>query len=131
MALLAAFFVLAFAQSNEAFGPHGGSVVENSGHKFEVKFDSNASHVEVYTDASNKNRPKTLAITLVRDSGERQTFELAATNPSSMPARYQGELTPAAGSVIGAELRFPVSLKSFEILKFVPYIPKADDRYRN
>ncbi|MBI3556287.1 MAG: hypothetical protein HY074_08490 [Deltaproteobacteria bacterium] len=114
--------------AEEKPGPHGGKVVQNNTHQFEVKIDPAANHVEVYTLNTKKLAPRSMAITLFRDSGTGQTIELQAVNLQDPLPKFQGELSPHAGSYVGAELRFEISVKNFEILRFVPYIPSQASR---
>jgi hypothetical protein len=123
-------FVLSFlvatqiAYAAETQGPHGGSIVEDQSNKFEVKIDPKAKQVEVFTLNAKKGPPKKMAITLFRESGTGQTIELQAVNLADPLPKYEGELKPFGGSYVGAELRFEVSLKSFQILKFIPQLPQ-------
>ena len=106
-------------------GPHGGAVVQDSSHKFEINLDPSGKSVSVFTLRSKDGPPKKMAITLFRESGTDQTIDLKAidTAQTSLP-KFQGELSPNAGSFVGVELRFQTSFKStMKVLKLMPYIP--------
>lgn len=123
------FMMMFFSQTihaAEATGPHGGQVVQSEAHRFEVKIDPDGGNIEVYTLNRRKQPPKNMSITLFRESGTGQTVTLNAVNMRDPLPRYQGELSLASGSYVGAELRFEVSLKSFAVLKFMPRIPRRE-----
>ncbi|MEW6057348.1 MAG: hypothetical protein AB1540_12120 [Bdellovibrionota bacterium] len=115
--------------AEETPGPHGGHIVRSEAHQFEVKIDPDAKNIEVYTLNKQRPAPKTMTITLFRESGTGQTIVLEAVNLKDPLPRYQGELSLASGPYVGAELRFEISVKSFKILKFMPYIPNRGGRF--
>lgn len=126
------FFLMFAAQvihAEETSGPHGGQVVRSEAHQFEVKIDPDGKSIEVYTLNRKKPAPKNMSITLFRESGTGQTVTLNAVNLKDALPKYQGEFSLASGSYVGAELRFEISLKSFKVLKFMPYIPNRGGRF--
>ena len=104
-----------------AKGPHGGTIVKDESNQYEVKIDRASRHVDVFTLNQQNTPPKSMELTLFRDEGTGQTVSLRAVNINDPLPKFQGEIKSFAGSYVGAELRFEVSLKSLKILKFVPY----------
>lgn len=118
--------LLAIASQNT--GPHGGAILRDDSHEFELTVNPSGNSISVYTLRAENGPPKKMAVTLFRESGSGRKIELAAVKPAEpgLP-KFQGELSPNAGSFVGVELRFETSLKSLKVLKLVPYIPPRPD----
>lgn len=108
------------ALASEGDGPHGGKIVRSEEHEFEVKVQPNSKNLEVYTLSKKNAAPSRIAITLIPLSGPRQTVTLNAINLKDPLPKYQGELSLASGSYIGAELRFELGSKKVRIPRFKP-----------
>ena len=124
---LAVFPSLAFS-GDEARGPHGGQVVENNTSKFEVKLDPNSTHIEVFTLKPAEKSARPQSVTLYHDTDTSQSIELKAADPRDEFPRFEGQLAPNAGSFVGFELKFGVSLKAVTVLPYIPYIPSKQEK---
>lgn len=90
----------------QLIGPHGGHIVEDEDHRFEVKLDPGRKLVNVYTLRSNKPLPTSMSMTLFQDSSTGHRIDLEAVDPSQALPQYQGQLSVANASSMGIAIRF-------------------------
>jgi hypothetical protein len=91
-------------------GPHGGRIVKDKYHVFEVRLDKEKHKLDVYALQLQSEPPKNLTVRLYFDPDTSQEVELTAVNYQDPIPHYQGYVSAANDKYVSIGITFRVDL---------------------